>query len=78
MLHGHLVEMYGAFKKPVRNLSLLSGAPKCPASYGIATDDEIKGYLESLFYVVTSCKRKYMPKTWWSVDVLSLLLALHL
>jgi hypothetical protein len=39
MLHGQLVEMYSAFTKAVRNLSLLSGAPKFPASYGIATND---------------------------------------
>ncbi len=41
-LHGHLVEMYGGFQKAVRSLSLLSCAPKCPASYGSATDDEIR------------------------------------
>jgi hypothetical protein len=63
-LHGHLVEMYGAFQKAVRILSLLSGAPKYPASYGSATDNEIKEYLDSLFSLVISCKRRYMPKTW--------------
>jgi hypothetical protein len=41
----------------LRKLSRLSGAPKCPASYGIATDEEIKEHLESLFSLVISCKR---------------------
>jgi hypothetical protein len=40
--------MCGAFKKAVRNFSLISGAPKCPTSYGVAADDEIKEYLKCL------------------------------
>jgi hypothetical protein len=77
-LHGHLVEMYGAFKKAVRSLSLQPGAPKCPTSYNVTEEEQIKEYVDCLYNVVISCKKKYMPKTWWSVDVLSLLLALHL
>jgi hypothetical protein len=76
--HGHVVDMYRAFKKAVRSLSLQPGAPQCPTSYDATEDEQIKEYVECLFNVVITCKRKYMPKTWWSVDVLSLLLALHL
>jgi hypothetical protein len=77
-LHGHLVEMYSAFKKAIRNLSLTAGAPKCPTSFVAAEDEQIQQYVACLLKEVTSCKKKYMPKTWWSADVLSLLLALHL
>jgi hypothetical protein len=77
-LHGHLVEMYGAFKKAIQSLSLTPGAPKCPTSYVAAEDEQIQQYVHCLFNEVISCKRKYQPKSWWSVDVLSLLLALHL
>jgi hypothetical protein len=70
--------MYSAFKKAVQSLSLQTGAPKCPMSYDVTEEEQIKEYVECLFNVVISCKKKYMPKTWWSVDVLSLLLALHL
>jgi hypothetical protein len=35
----HVAEMYGAFKKAVRNSSLLiPGAPECPKSYLTAAD----------------------------------------
>jgi hypothetical protein len=34
--------------------------------------------LKSTWIASISCKKKYQPKSWWSVDVLSLLLALHL
>ncbi len=69
--------MYGAFKKAIRNLSLLPGAPKCPKSYLSATDNEISEYANSLYSVLISDK-KYMPKSWWSAVVVSMLLALHL
>jgi hypothetical protein len=48
-LHGHLVEMYDAFKKAIRSLSLISGAPKCPASYDVAEDEQIKECLDCLY-----------------------------
>jgi hypothetical protein len=34
--------MYGAFKKAVRSLSLIAGAPKCPTSFVAAEDEQIK------------------------------------
>jgi len=76
-LHGHIVELYGAFKKGVRNLSLIPGSPKCPTSYFEATDSEISDYVDSLFSLIVSDKKKYMPRNWWSTDVVSMLLALH-
>jgi hypothetical protein len=76
-LHGHVVEMYGVLKKGIRNLSLLPGAPKCPKSYLSATDTEISEYANSLYSLLISDK-KYMPKSWWSVAVVTMLLALHL
>jgi len=68
-LHGHIVELYGAFKKGVRNLSLIPGSPKCPTSYFEATDSEISDYVDSLFSLIVSDKKKYMPRNWWSTDV---------
>jgi hypothetical protein len=70
-LHGHVVEMYSALKKGIRNLSLLPGAPKCPKS------TELSEYADSLYSLLISDK-KYMPKSWWSVAVVSMLLVLHL
>jgi hypothetical protein len=64
-------------KKGIRNLSLLPGAPKCPKSYLSATDNEISEYANSLYSLLISDK-KYMPKSWWSAVVVSILLALHL
>jgi hypothetical protein len=63
--------MYGAFKKAVRNLSLSSGAPKRPKLYLTAADNEITEYANSLFSLLISDK-KYMPKSWWSAEVLEL------
>jgi hypothetical protein len=77
-LHGHLVEMYGAFKKGMRNLSLVSGAPKCPKSMLEADDSNLTDYVNSLFSLLISDKKKYQPKNWWSVEIVSLLLSLHL
>jgi len=56
-LHGHIVELYGAFKKGVRNLSLIPGSPKCPTSYFEATDSEISDYVDSLFSLIVSDKK---------------------
>jgi dipeptidase len=70
--------MYSAFKKGIRNLSLIPGTPKCPTSFAAATDDKINDFSKSLLNLMTSKKKKYSPKTWWSADVISLLLALHL
>jgi hypothetical protein len=47
-LHAHVVEMYGALKKGVRQISLTPGAPKCPASYLEADDAELESYVTSL------------------------------
>jgi hypothetical protein len=66
-----------ALKKGIRNLSLLPGAPKRPKSYLSATDSEISEYADSLYKLLVSDK-KYMPKSWWSVAVVSMLLVLHL
>jgi hypothetical protein len=75
-LHSHFVEMYSAFKQGVRSLSLVPGAPKCPSS---AADEEAIGfYVQNLFQLLTSDTKKYQPKKWWSVEVMSLLLCLHL
>jgi hypothetical protein len=75
-LHGHVVEMYGAFKKAVR-IVFTSWVPKCPKSYLSAADNETSEYANSLYSLLISDK-KYMPKSWWSAKVVSMLLALHL
>jgi len=77
-LHAHVVEMYGALKKGMRHLSLMAGAPKCPASYLEADDAELEIYVTSLFEVLISDKKKYQAKNWWSIEVISMLLLLHL
>jgi len=77
ILSHHLPYM-GTLLRCMVHLRKPSGLCPYSASYTSATDDEIKEHSESLFILVISCKRKYLPKTWWSVGVLSLLLALHL
>jgi hypothetical protein len=77
-LHAHVVEMYGALKKGMRHLSLRAGAPKCPASYLEADDSELEIYVTSPFEVLISDKKKYQAKNWWSIEVISMLLLLHL
>jgi hypothetical protein len=32
-LQSHFVDLYGAFKNGIRELSVVVGAPKCPAKY---------------------------------------------
>jgi hypothetical protein len=77
-LHAHLVEMYGAIKKAIRVLSCSPAAPKCPVSYLEADDTELQVYVAALFEVITSDAKKFMPKKWWGLEVVSMLLMLHL
>jgi nitrate/nitrite-specific signal transduction histidine kinase len=64
------------FKNGIRNLLLLPGTPKCPTSYFKAMGSDVSNYVESLFSLLVSDMKKYMPRNWWSVDVVSMLLAL--
>jgi hypothetical protein len=75
-LHSHFVELYSAFKQGVRSLLLVPGAPKCPSS--VADEEAIGFYVQNLFQLLISDMKKYQPKKWWSMEVTSLLLCLHL
>jgi hypothetical protein len=77
-LHSHFVELYSAFKQGVRSPSLVPGAPKCPSSLSEENEEATTFYVQSLFQLLTSDTKKFQPKKWWSVDVTSLLLCLHL
>jgi hypothetical protein len=77
-LHSHVVEMYGALKKGMRHLSLTPGAPQCPTSYLEANDAELRSFTASLFELMVSDKKKYQAKNWWSLEVITMLLLLHL
>jgi len=77
--HGHVAKMHGAFKKALRNSSLLHGASKFPKSTSLLL--QVMRYLSvqnSLVRLLISCKKKYIPKSWWSADIVSMSLALHL
>jgi hypothetical protein len=67
--------MYSGFKNGIRGLSLLVGAPKCPTKY-IDDDVEVGNYVASLFHHLTT--KKGIPKKWWNIEVVQLLLELHL
>jgi hypothetical protein len=66
-------------KKALKNSSLLHGASKFPKSTSLLL--QVMRYLSmqnSLVRLLISCKKKYIPKSWWSADIVSMLLALHL
>jgi hypothetical protein len=77
-LHTHLVDMYGAIKKGIGILSCNPAAQKCPVSYLEADDADLQVYVTALFELIISDKNKFMPKKWWSLEVVSMLLHLHL
>jgi hypothetical protein len=70
------MKLYSAFKQGIRSLSLVPGAPKCPSS--VADEEAIGFYVQNLFQLLISDTKKFQPKKWWSVEVTSLLLCLHL
>ena len=77
-LHAHLVDMYSAIKKGIRILSCNPASPKCPVSYLEADDADLQVYVAALFELIISDKNKFMPKKWWNLEVVSMLLMLHL
>jgi hypothetical protein len=77
-LHSHVVEMDGALKKGMRHLSTTPGGPKCPTSYLKADDAELGSYTASLFELMVLAEKKYQAKNWWSLEVITMLLLLHL
>jgi hypothetical protein len=70
--------MYGAIKKAIRVLSCSPAAPKCPVSYLEADDTELQVYVAALFELITLDAKKIMPKKWWGLEVVTMLLMLHL
>lgn len=77
-LHHFLFEMYGTFKKGKRSFPLTHGAPKWTNSYLAVDEAELKVYVSTLFELLVSDKRKFLPRSWWSVEVVSMLLGLYL
>ena len=76
-LHHFLFEMYGTFKKGKRSFPLTHGAPKWTNSYLAVDEAELKEYVSTLFELLVSDKRKFLPRSWWSVEVVSMLLGLY-
>jgi hypothetical protein len=76
-LQTHFIELYSAFKQGIRNLSLEGISLRCPTVY-VKGDDAVDNYLESLHKILTSDRKKYHPKKWWSKTVVEMLLQLHL
>jgi hypothetical protein len=76
-LHGNFVDLYGAFKVEIRNLSVLDKERKCPVEYK-AGDDAMVEYVEALDNLLSSDSKKFNSKKWWSCGVVELLLPMHL
>jgi hypothetical protein len=51
---------------------------KGPKSYLEANDTELEEYIAALFELIILDKSKFMPKKWWSLEVVSMSLMLHL
>ncbi len=76
-MHGNFVDLYGAFKLGIRNLSVLVKEKKCPTEF--EKGDEACGqYVEALNNLLGSDARNYMSKKWCSQDAAEMLLPLHL
>jgi hypothetical protein len=76
-LHGNSVDLYGAFKVGIRNLSVLDREKKCPVEYK-AGDDAAAEYVEALNNLLCSNAKKYNLKKWWNHGVVELLLPMHI
>jgi hypothetical protein len=76
-LYGHFVELYSAFKQAIRALSTMKGAAKCPSEF-ISGDPTTDMFVAQLLATITSDSKKFQPRKWWSGEVVSMLLHLHL
>ncbi len=76
-LYGHFVELYSAFKQAIRVLSTTKGAAKCPSDF-IIGDSTTDMFVAQLLATITSDSKKFQPRKWWSGEVVSMLLHLHL
>jgi hypothetical protein len=76
-LHGHFVDLYGAFKLGIRNLSQVDTKAKCPVEYKV-DDEACMEYVEALNNLLSSESKKYNSKKWWSRGIVELLLEMHL
>ncbi len=74
-LQSQFVKLYSGFKNGIRGLSLVAGAPKCPDKY-VEDDVSVNNFIVSLHSFLSSNKK--VPKKWWSVEVVRVLLQLHL
>jgi hypothetical protein len=76
-LYGRIVELYSIFKQAVWALSTTKGAAKCLSEL-IIGDPTTKRFVMQLLATITSDSKKFQPKKWWSGEVVSRLLHLHL
>ncbi len=76
-MQGHFADLYSALKQGIHALSLQSGAPKCPTNATDVDDEESVSYVKASFEMLQS-NRKFLPKKWWSVEVMQQLSKLHL
>ncbi len=76
-LYGHFVELCSAFKQAIWVLSMTKGAAKCPSEY-IVGEPSTDMFIAQLLANITSDSRKFQPRKWWSCEVVSMLLHLHL
>jgi hypothetical protein len=76
-LYGHFVELYSAFKQAIWVLSTTKGAAKCPSEF-IIRDSTTDMFVAQLLATITLDSKKFWPRKWWSGELVSMLLHLHL
>jgi hypothetical protein len=76
-LYGHFIELYSAVKKAIWALSTTKGAAKCPSEF-LEGEPSTDMFVSQLLATITSDSRKFQPRKWWSGEVVSMLLHLHL
>ncbi len=76
-LYGHFVELYSAFKQAIWALSMTKGAAKCPSEF-IECEASTDMFITQLLPTITSDSQKFQLWKWWSGEVVSMLLHLHL
>jgi hypothetical protein len=76
-LYGCFVELYSTFKQAIRALSTTKGAAKCPSEF-ISGDPTTDMFVAQLLAAIISDSKKFQLRKWWSGEIVSMLLHLHL
>ncbi len=66
-----------AFKQAIRALSTAKGAAKCPSKF-LEGEPSTDMFVSQLLATITSDSGKFQLRKWWSGEVVSMLLHLHL